>query len=221
MFEEVFRNRRLVKERLTLFGFTEREGGYQLSRSLANGLLEMKVFLSLDGKIYTQVMDLDSGEEYVLHRVSGACGAFVGRVKEEYDAILSAVETNCFELDVFKSAYARQVIQYVRETYQDELEFLWKRVPDNAIFRRKDTNKWYGALLVVSRRKLGLPDDEKVDILDLRICPEELEMVIDNKGYFPGYHMNKKHWCTICLDGTVPIEEIYRRIDMSYRLSIK
>ncbi len=93
--------------------------------------------------------------------------------------------------------------------------------PDNAIWRRKDTRKWYGALLTVSKRKLGLEDDDMVEIVDLRIPPEELEALIDGQRYYPGYHMNKKHWFTMCLDGSVPIKEICRRIDESYRLAEK
>jgi predicted DNA-binding protein (MmcQ/YjbR family) len=34
----------------------------------------------------------------------------------------------------------------------------------------------------------------------------------------PGYHMNKKHWNTINLDGTVPDKEIQSWIDHSYEL---
>ena len=30
------------------------------------------------------------------------------------------------------------IIKYVRESYGDELEFLWKKFPDNAVWRRKD-----------------------------------------------------------------------------------
>jgi predicted DNA-binding protein (MmcQ/YjbR family) len=32
----------------------------------------------------------------------------------------------------------------------------------------------------------------------------------------PGYHMNKKHWNTIQLDGSVPDKEIFAWIDHSY-----
>lgn len=32
----------------------------------------------------------------------------------------------------------------------------------------------------------------------------------------PGYHMNKTHWNTINLDGTVPDKEIFAWIDHSY-----
>jgi predicted DNA-binding protein (MmcQ/YjbR family) len=35
-----------------------------------------------------------------------------------------------------------------------------------------------------------------------------------------GYHMNKEHWNTIVLDGTVPIDEIHAWIDESYDLVV-
>jgi predicted DNA-binding protein (MmcQ/YjbR family) len=34
----------------------------------------------------------------------------------------------------------------------------------------------------------------------------------------PGYHMNKKHWNTILLNGTIPDKEILSWIDHSYQL---
>jgi predicted DNA-binding protein (MmcQ/YjbR family) len=34
----------------------------------------------------------------------------------------------------------------------------------------------------------------------------------------PGYHMNKKHWNTIQLDGSVPDKEVFNWIDHSYEL---
>jgi len=37
----------------------------------------------------------------------------------------------------------------------------------------------------------------------------------------PGYHMNKKHWNTIYLDGTIPDKEVFSWIDHSYELVMK
>ena len=37
----------------------------------------------------------------------------------------------------------------------------------------------------------------------------------------PGYHMNKKHWNTIILDGSIPTGEIARMIDHSYALVVE
>ena len=37
----------------------------------------------------------------------------------------------------------------------------------------------------------------------------------------PGYHMNKKHWNTVSLNGSIPPDEIAAMIDMSYDLVVK
>ena len=122
--------------------------------------------------------------------------------------------------DVFKSDLAQRVIDHIRETYQDDPEFLWKRFPKNAVFRRKGTKKWYCALLVLSKRKLGLDSDDIIDIIDLRIRTEDIDPLVDGKRYFYGYHMNKDHWYTMCLDGSVPFGELAERISESYELSM-
>ncbi|MCB9451901.1 MAG: MmcQ/YjbR family DNA-binding protein [Anaerolineaceae bacterium] len=37
----------------------------------------------------------------------------------------------------------------------------------------------------------------------------------------PGYHLNKKHWNSIVVDGTIPDDELLEMIDQSYRLVFK
>ncbi|MFN3793298.1 MAG: MmcQ/YjbR family DNA-binding protein [Chitinophagaceae bacterium] len=37
----------------------------------------------------------------------------------------------------------------------------------------------------------------------------------------PGYHMNKQHWNTIILDGSVPMKLVRELIDHSYELVAK
>ncbi|MEA3342053.1 MAG: MmcQ/YjbR family DNA-binding protein [Chloroflexota bacterium] len=37
----------------------------------------------------------------------------------------------------------------------------------------------------------------------------------------PGYYMNKRHWNTITLDGSIPDDAIWRMIDGSYALVVK
>ncbi|MEM7033175.1 MAG: MmcQ/YjbR family DNA-binding protein [Chloroflexota bacterium] len=37
----------------------------------------------------------------------------------------------------------------------------------------------------------------------------------------PGYHMNKKHWNTLILDGSIPDEEVFGLVDHSYDLVAK
>jgi predicted DNA-binding protein (MmcQ/YjbR family) len=37
----------------------------------------------------------------------------------------------------------------------------------------------------------------------------------------PGYHMNKKHWNTVLLDGSIPDKEVFAWIDHSYNQVFK
>ncbi|MFV0466917.1 MAG: MmcQ/YjbR family DNA-binding protein [Lachnospiraceae bacterium] len=39
------------------------------------------------------------------------------------------------------------------------------------------------------------------------------------KSVIPGYHLNKEHWNSIILDGTVPEKDILRMIEESYALT--
>ena len=209
-------------DKLVKFGFSVKGGIYSYVTKILGEQFEMHVDISSkDGEVKTLVTDLSTDEPYILHLVADACGTFVGAVREEYERVLTQISEQCFEKDVFKSDYAHKVIEYVRNKYGDELEFLWEKFSNNAIWRRKDNNKWYGILIVLSKRKLGLDFDEKIDIIDLRIDPNIHPALIDGKKYFSAYHMNKKSWVTICLDGSVPIEEICDLIDKSYLLAKK
>ncbi len=57
---------------------------------------------------------------------------------------------------------------------------------------------------------------------NLKCDPDEALMLRDIfEGVIPGYHMNKRHWNTVILDGDVPRGEIERMIDRSYGLVVK
>ena len=87
--------------------------------------------------------------------------------------------------------------------------------------RRKDTEKWYAVFLAVPRLKLGGSSRERVEVLNLRVRPGEIEGLVDHHSRFPAYHMNKKSWVSLCLDGTIPFEELAARLETSRRLAGK
>ena len=75
--------------------------------------------------------------------------------------------------------------------------------------------------MIVSKRKLGLDVDESVEIIDLHADPDFIDAVVDGKAYFRGYHMNKKRWLTVLLDGSVSEHDVFPLIDASYKLAEK
>ena len=221
MIQSIFKRKRVRFDTLIDYGFLKDGGTYSYKTTLQDSSLAMTVHVGEHGEVSATVIDPTFNESYTLHLADGAVGSFVGKVKAEYEQVLTDIANRCFEPEVFKSVQAKELIVYIRSTYGDELEYLWEKFPDNAVWRRKDTAKWYGALLTVSKRKLGIKSDEMVEIVDLRITPENMEFLIDNRVYFPGWHMNKKSWYTIILDGSVSLEELRRRLDESYLLAIK
>ncbi len=216
----IFKNKACNFERLLEYGFEKREDTYFYKGILPSSEFEMLVSITELGKVSATIMDTGLNEPYTLHLASGAVGEFVGTIRAEYENILTDIADKCFEPDVFKTDIAKEIIAYVRNTYGDELEYLWKKFPDNAVVRRSDNKKWYAAILTVSRSKLGFESDEIVEVIDLRMKPEEVEK-IDKVKILPGYHMNKKHWITVVLDGSVSLDEIFTLIDESYVLAKK
>lgn len=67
-----------------------------------------------------------------------------------------------------------------------------------------------------------LAERQGVASVNLKCDPAEALMLRDIfSAVTPGYHMNKKHWNTLVLDSSVPLNEIKRQIDNSYGLVVQ
>lgn len=219
MFEDIFQRRRMNVEKLLAYGFYK-EKRYQYCVGIMNDSFTLSVLIDEKGQVNTDLIERQTGEPYMLYKTN-ATGAFVGEIRAAIEFVLRDISEKCYELSVFKEKQSLMLIEYVRRKYGDELEFLWAKFPDNAVWRRRDNQKWYGIILTVQKRKLGIKSEKTAEIIDLRIEPEKIADLIDNERYFPGWHMNKTHWYTMILDGSVPFEELCQRIDDSYRIAKK
>lgn len=61
----------------------------------------------------------------------------------------------------------------------------------------------------------------KVEVVNLKIDPEEIKDLVSLEGIYLEHHMNNKHWITIVLDGTHSDEFLTFLIDKSYKLTKK
>lgn len=111
------------------------------------------------------------------------------------------------------------ILKYVYDNYNTSPEKPWSKYPNNEILRHASNNKWYGLIMRISKDKIGPFSPELVDIINLKCNPDMASVLALQNGIFEAYHMNKKHWITIILDGTVSDEEIYNLIDNSYELT--
>ena len=120
-------------------------------------------------------------------------------------------------LEAAPSSLREEVFAYLKETYGALPEHLWARDPVSAVFRHQDNGKWFVLFMPVRADHLGLSGEEFIDLIDVKV-PDGLlrDALLSRDGYLPGYHLNKQHWITVLLDGSVPLEEICGRIDESY-----
>lgn len=110
-----------------------------------------------------------------------------------------------------------EIYEYVKKQYGTVPEYLWKESPESAVLRHKN-GKWYAVLMQVEKSRLGLEGDTKVDILDVKCDADMVGLLTQTYGFLPGYHMNKKYWITMLLDGTVSEAKILDFLAMSYDL---
>lgn len=73
----------------------------------------------------------------------------------------------------------------------------------------------------VMNKMFALVDVDLFESANLKCDPERaLQLREQYAGIKPGYHMNKKHWNTVMMDGTVPDTLIEGLIDHSYELVV-
>ena len=108
------------------------------------------------------------------------------------------------------------VLRYARETLGTQAEYLFASSPDCAVLRCRANRKWYGIIMRVGRDKLVRGGEGDVDILNVKCDPMMRASLLRKAGFFPAYHMNKTHWITMLLDGTVSVEELTGCLAMSY-----
>lgn len=220
MIDEIFKFYIVNFEKLKKFGFKKTKDLFCYQTTIMDGGFTLSVFVSDDGKVKTKVVDAASGEEYILHLVGGI-GEFVGSVRLEFERVLTEIRDNCFERNVHTSPQTREVISYISKKYNSELEYLWPKYPTDAIWRRGDNQKWFGLVMTIPKNKLGLDTEREVEVMDVRAEPEFIERAVDGKLFFRGYHMNKTHWLTFVLDGSVETSKIFSLIDKSFELATK
>lgn len=114
--------------------------------------------------------------------------------------------------------YVEELTKYIKKTYHIEPERPWMRTPEDMTFKEPASGKWFALVMRVAKRRLGIVADGEIFVVNVKAEPDFIGMITQTDGYLAGYHMNKRHWLTVFLDGTVPLDQIFDRVDESYRL---
>ena len=207
---------------LPAFGFHSEDGfGWLYTVPIDGTPLECHVSISAKGVVSERVLDSESGDEYTLYRVANANGRFVGLVRKAVTSLLKRLAASCFERNVFIQIKSRELLETVRSQWGEELEFLWEDSPESAVLRRADTGKWYAVMMRLPKRKFGLADDSISEFILLRIPNEKRDTTLADRRFLSAFHMNKRTWFAIQLDGGVKTAEILRLTKCSRDQAVK
>ena len=114
-----------------------------------------------------------------------------------------------------------ELAAYLTDTYNTAGEHLFARYPGFQVFRHRGNKKWFAVIMDIPGKNLGLPGEGEISVVNLKCDTRLIGSFREDPGIYPGWHMNKAHWLTAALDGTVEDEKIRFLVDMSYELTKK
>ena len=116
----------------------------------------------------------------------------------------------------------RKIIEnYINQNYDALQEYPWEDYPSYTTFKHIDNKKWFALIMTVPYEKLKIDKCGSADVVNVKTIPDMIGSLRKEEGILSAYHMNKEHWITILLDGTVPKQKICDLIDLSFELTSK
>ena len=217
--DNFFKKYKVIKEKLEPYGFIKEIDKYKFSKKFMENKFQAVIYIDSNNKITGKVIDLEFNEEYTSFRIKDVEGEFVNLVKKEYMEILQNIADNCMEKCMEKQCFifpqSNIICKYIKDEYGIEPEFMWNTNPGYGVFKN-DNNKWFGIIMNIEKNKI-IPNcnNDEIEVLDLKL-DDEVEQYLKIKGFYPAYHMNKKSWISIILDGSVSTETIEKLVKISY-----
>lgn len=214
MFQELFEGYELDEKRAISYGLKFQEGAYFFEQEFMDHMFLLHVVFR-DSQMDFSVIDQETGDEYIQVKMEQMVGEFVGKVREACQEIFLRLRAACFDAKGYLHEQTKRVLDHIEETYGNHVEYLWKNSPHSGAIRHTDSKKWYGVLMVLDWSKLDPTKTGKVEVLNLK--QEGVQDLLQEKGIFPAFHMNKKYWVSLILDDSLSDERLKELIHYSWQ----
>ena len=208
---DVFNNYEVKYDELLKYGFKKENDEYVYKIDVDNDLYAV---FSLNKKLCISVYDNDD-MEYLPFKVKDNYGTYVSSIKERIENIKNDILEKCF----IKNNLKDRILSYVHKKYKTKEEYPWDDMPE--YYTLKVNGKWYLLYMNIKYESIDKNKKGMVDVINIKLDPIMIEKLIDNKAYFPAYHMNKKYWITILLDNNIDYEVVCTLIDQSFDIVSK
>lgn len=215
---DIFKAYEFNKKKAISFGFIEENGIFKYSSLILEDDFQMIVSI-VDKEIIFQVYDQETGDLYPQVHMESMRGSFVGAVREACLEVLYQIRKSCFDVQDFICPQTERVMAIVQEKYGNQLEYLWEKSPDTAVLRHVSNQKWYAVLMKISWEKLDRAREDLVEVINVK--HDQVVSLLQEKGIYPAFHMNKRYWISVPLDESLSDQQILDLIERSWDLTRK
>lgn len=221
--ETVFARKRWIESKMLAYGFHKTNETYILEKPFLDGNFKAILSVTSKGLVTGKVIDRMTQDEYYQLRQETSDGAYVHTVRSAYLSLLKEIAVSCCGDVLFASPQANRLTQAILDNFQVRPDFPWNhsaRYQSYGAFRHSSNRKWFALIMNVKRTVLhkdGTPD--LLDVMNLKIRPQEAEQLHRIPGIYPAYHMNHRLWISVVLDNSLADEAILALIKTSYLLT--
>lgn len=209
--DEIFDRTVFHKESLLQYGFQKKGDTYVYSRLFEEGIFEAVITIS-SNRVEGHCLDAHTEEEYMPLRMETSIGSYTARIKEEYTDILMDIRQKCTVPQYFSSSQANAVVEWIRDTFHEEIHF-YKDRKETGFFSNAHNDRWYGFIARLDGKQIR--SEGRIEVLTVKAEEDRIQALLQKKGFYPAYHMNKKHWISILLDGEVSFEQLQELLKIS------
>lgn len=216
--DEVFKKCSFDYNKLIKYGFKKKDNKYIYEVLFHDN--EYRAIISISSnKVIGKVIEVSFNEEYNNIRVKDIVGEYVNNIKNEYIEILNDIKNKCCIVKYFIYDQSNRIVDIIKNKYNVVPEFLWED-DDAGALRHNNTKKWFGIIMNVGRNKVDKSKNKDiVEVLNIKLDKNIIKELVNKKGYYNAYHMNKKSWISIILDDTLSDKEILKYIDDSFNIT--
>lgn len=108
---------------------------------------------------------------------------------------------------------------YIEDHYGVKCDCPFEDDLDTWVFRHPDNRKWFALVMTIPKKRIIADAEGYVDVVNLKCAPEIMDDLWHEGGIFPAYHMSKKHWLTLALDGSCADETVRWVTGISFDLT--
>jgi len=114
------------------------------------------------------------------------------------------------------------ILEYMKSLSDVSFDQPFENDFDTTVLRHTDTKRWFGIIMNIPEQKIGRDTNNQIDILNVKSRPEDSLALFElYPQIIPAYHMNKTHWVTVPLDGSLSHKLITFLINKSIELTQK